>query len=352
MAVDDLRMTDRDVPESASPTETAYYYPEPYWLEREGGWVKSLLLCFDEIAILLPKYMYGVHDFVDPTLAGPIEELGLLRILEPESFVDDEMATQLTDSIESLVDGGAFDALTEVGGLAELSMSRMGYATVRQVAQRITAKLKSRGLAASTADGVSIPMHPEIRSAYLLLLAQLAREAGARQGLDLHPVTNGRGTGAAVKRLLDLERMPSRGQIIDLDLQTVGVDLDDIPLDDVLQFKRESGGAHRRYMQNLRAFSLDLSLMGELNRHRAISDRVAELQDEASDLRRRSLAAWRTPKDATGFALGITGAAWSVATGNLVPAALAGIGAGLKMLPSKAQGTAYSYLFEARRKLD
>jgi hypothetical protein len=21
--------------------ETAYYYPEPYWLAREGGWIKE-----------------------------------------------------------------------------------------------------------------------------------------------------------------------------------------------------------------------------------------------------------------------------------------------------------------------
>src|SRR5213596_1687894 len=39
--------------------ETAYYYPEPYWPASEGGWIKSLLLFFDEVAILLPSYMRG-----------------------------------------------------------------------------------------------------------------------------------------------------------------------------------------------------------------------------------------------------------------------------------------------------
>ena len=28
-------------------TETAYYYPAPYWDYRDSGWVKSLLLFFD-----------------------------------------------------------------------------------------------------------------------------------------------------------------------------------------------------------------------------------------------------------------------------------------------------------------
>jgi hypothetical protein len=35
-------------------SELAYYYPEPYWLAHEGSWIKSLLLFFDGVAILLP----------------------------------------------------------------------------------------------------------------------------------------------------------------------------------------------------------------------------------------------------------------------------------------------------------
>src|SRR4051812_30918652 len=88
------------------PSEIAYYYPEPYWLAAEGGWVKSLLLFFDEIAILLPEYMRGRHVIADPTLAGPLEELGLLRVLEPETFVDEATAAQLAKVIEALVEGG------------------------------------------------------------------------------------------------------------------------------------------------------------------------------------------------------------------------------------------------------
>lgn len=336
---------------SSTPSEIAYYYPEPYWLADEGGWVKSLLLFFDEIAILLPEYMRGRHVIADPTLAGPIEDLGLLRVIEPETFVDGATAAQLAGVIEALVEGGAFDDLGEVDRLAELSMSRMGLASLRAVAESVNAKLKERGLAKASEDGVSVSMHPAVRSAYLLVLAQLARETGARQGLDLHPVTNGRGAGTGFRRLLDVDVMPSRGQVVDFDLQVVAVDLDTIPLEDALAFKRESGGAHRRYMQNLRTFTLELSVMEEVDRARALADRRADLQDEARDLRERASQAWRSPKAVSGLGLGIAGAAWSVATGNPVPAILAGIGAGLNMLPGKADGSAYSYLFEARKEL-
>lgn len=75
----------------------------------------------------------------------------------------------------------------------------------------------------------------------------------------------------------------------------------------------------------------------------------AELQDEARDLRRRALVSWRSAKDVAGFGLGITGAAWALAAGSPVRAALTARGAGLRMLPSNANGSAYSYSNAARR---
>ena len=75
--------------------DIAYYYPAPYWREREGDWIKSLLLFFDEVAILLPDYMRGRHRVADPSLAAPLEDQGLLRILEPTEWIDGDMAKKL-----------------------------------------------------------------------------------------------------------------------------------------------------------------------------------------------------------------------------------------------------------------
>lgn len=106
------------------PTEMAYYYPEPYWLADEGGWVKSLLLFFDEIAILLPEYMRGRNVIADPTLAGPIEDLGLLRVIEPETFVDDATAAQLAEVIDALVESALSDARPIARPSGEVGRSR------------------------------------------------------------------------------------------------------------------------------------------------------------------------------------------------------------------------------------
>ena len=66
--------------------DVAYYYRAPYWGWREGGWVKSLLLFFDHVSILLPNYMYGRHEYADPTLVIPLEERGLLQVLDPKDW--------------------------------------------------------------------------------------------------------------------------------------------------------------------------------------------------------------------------------------------------------------------------
>ena len=339
------------MPDGPPAPEIAYYFPEPYWLASEGGWIKSLLLFFDQVAILLPDYMYGRHAAADPTLAEPLEDRGLLLILQPESFVDEMTTARLTEIISTLVDEGAFDDLPDMGPLAQLSMSRMGYGAVARMAQDVYAELERRGLASGSEDGVSIPMHPAVRGVYLAVLAQLAREAGARQGLDLHPTTNGRGAIRAFRGFMDLAPMPSRGNVVAFDTQQVSIDLDDIPLDEVLDFRAQNVEAHRRYMRNLRQFALELSLVEAPDRQRALEDRRSELEEQARDLKGRALSAWKSPKDVAGFGLGLAGAAWSLAIGNPVPAALGGLGAVLKMLPSAASGSAYSYLFKARRDL-
>src|SRR5262245_34260204 len=102
-------------------TDLAYYYPEPYWRIGEADAMKNLLLFFDGIAILLPPYMAGRESVADPVLAGPLREMGLLRILEPETFVDQDVTEALIAAVTELVTGGAFDDLEHPKhGYAEL----------------------------------------------------------------------------------------------------------------------------------------------------------------------------------------------------------------------------------------
>ena len=138
-------------------TDTGYYYPEPYWSSEDSSWIKSLLLFFDDVAILLPNYMYGRHVDADPTLAEPLEDRGLLRVLEPNDWIDREITGKLAEVVAELLTNGTFDDLRKTDYFAELSQSRIGYGADVKLAGSLVEELQAKGLARPSEDGVSIP---------------------------------------------------------------------------------------------------------------------------------------------------------------------------------------------------
>lgn len=326
--------------------DTAYFYPAPYWTPRETGWIKSLLLFFDDVATLLPDYMYGRHMAADPVLAGPLEERGLLHILEPNSWLDQETTERLADIIVEMLANGAFDDLPESARFAELSRSRMGYGVDMELASFLVDELQQRGLAKPSEDGVSVPLHPTVRTTILVILGQLSRNVGQRRGMTIHPTTN---HGPAVSDLiqtLSMQAMPSRQYVVQLDLEPVAFDLSSVPLDDVLQFRAEHHDAYRAYMRDLRRFMIELAEVEESeDREALLLERRQEISDQAHDLQamtrrglQKNLAAW---------SLGIAGSAWSVSTGDPVGLALTAVGLIPGFVSSGPERVgAYTYIFD------
>lgn len=330
--------------------EAAYYYPEPFWHLDEGGWLKTLLLFFDQVAILLPEYMYGRHIAADPVLSGPLEEKDLLVILRPESFVDQQVTDALAEAMVELLTAGALDDLPPTTYFAELSRSRMGWNADVELSDMLVEELKSRGLARDSEDGVSVPLHPRVRTTILVLLSQLARAAGRKQGLDLHPTTADVDRIADLITTLNLGTMPTAGQVVSFDLETVSLNLEDIPLDDVLEFRDEHREHHRRYMRSVREAVLELSALTEEERPRALADRRDELAEQADVLRRLARKRWRMPL--ARFGLGAAGATASAAAGNVPGAIVALLSGILGAKPEKTPVSAYSYLFAADRSIN
>jgi hypothetical protein len=334
--------------------ELAYYYPEPYWSARHVDVMKNLLLFFDGIAILLPRYMLGLESAADPVLAGPLRERGLLKILEPETFVDQEATEALITAVTELVTGGAFDDLERPKyGYTELSRSRMGWNADVALSEMITDELISRDLARPSEDGVSVPLHPVVRTTFLVLLSQLAREAGRRAGLELHPTTPSHDVIDDLISVMSFPSMPSAGHVVTLDQETVGLDLAAVPLDEILAFRNEHGKAYRAYARNVREQVAKLGLLEPEERSARLFDRREELADLANDLRRTARQWWRNPLGSV--ALGAAGAAW-LAEGpshDPIGAVLTLVSTGLAVASSAGQqpATAYSYIFDARRAL-
>ena len=325
--------------------DTAYYYPAPYWLAGEGDWIKSLLLFFDEVAILLPDYMRGRQRDADPSLAGPLEEQGLLRVLEPNEWIDAEVVEKLAEIMTDLLAEGVFDGLPEADYFAELSQSRIGYGADVDLAEFLVDEFRLRGLARGSEDGVSIPLHPTVRTTILVILGQLARYPGLRRGMAVHPATNLAKAATDLLDALSRESMPSCEGVVRLDLEPVTLDLSTVPLEEVLQLREDQGDAHKAYMHSLQGFLVELGRISDpAERKSVLQERSQEIADLAHDNRRsvgrlvgKSLASW---------SMGIAGAVWAFKAGDVLGATLGALGLGSGLVPGSA-GTAgaYSYLF-------
>lgn len=324
--------------------DVAFYYPGHLWHSTE--WMKTLLLFFDGIGLLVPEYKQGEPELADPVLAAPLRERGLLHYLVADQVVDKQATGRLATALTEFIASGAFDSLAKDGSaFHEISMSRMGYYGDRGLAEMLFEELQARGLARKSKDGFSIPLHPAVRYLILVLLAQILRPRGPSMGFDLSPVTDQFRIVQGLTEFLDLPATPSAGHVVAFDLKSVSVDLSSVPLDEVLSFREGHRNEHRRYVRSVREFARELSLMPEQERASAFRDRQAELDDLANDLRRIARSAWKRPAS---FALGLAGASWTYTTGDPIGALLS-TGALLVggMGSEQNEAGAFSYLFAA-----
>ena len=330
---------------SAEP-EIAYYYPSPYWMGHDNSWVKSLLLFFDQIAILLPRYMYGRHAAADPATVLPLEESGVLRVLDPDDWIDQETAESLAEMMVDLLTGEVFDDLPKDVPYHALSRSRMAYGADVGLADMLVEELLARDLALPVGDREYIQLHPAVRTTILVLLAQLSRPAGARKGLVVHPTTNMSEAIEDLIRTLSQKPMPSANRVIKLDLEPVSFDLSEVPLDEILDFRAEHRSAYRAYVDGLYGFMAELAEVDEFDeREQLMLGRRQEIAEAARELR-RSRFPWRRENLAS-FAFGIAGAAWTLGHGDLVGAVLgAGKSVADKLSGKHTKVSAYSYIFD------
>ena len=300
--------------------ELGFYYPGQYW--HDADWIKNLVLFFDGIAMLIPKYMQDQASFDDIPIVTALKEHDLFTIVRPEDVVGPAETEQLRMALSDVIESGGLDHLVqshqgkaEATHFGSISMSRLGYYGDRQLAESILEELKKRGLARDSEDGVSVPIHRTVRALILVLLAQILK--GTAKDSRLCPVTDRWELVYALEEILcaSVAPSPSIGDIVSFDMGIVGVDLGSVPMDEILDFRSQNYAAHRDYRQSILRFSQELSLMEAEDRDAALERRQEELDAKARDLRRINWKAWK--KRAT-FGLAATSAAWSYDTGETI----------------------------------
>jgi len=330
-----------------APLDVAYYYPAPHWTTNNGDQIKSLLLFFDRIAILLPNYMYGQHAAGQEWLVGPLEEQNLLMILEPNEWIDADTTSQLADIVIGLLASGAFDDLSPNVPFRELSQSRLGSGTDVELATWVIDELIAKDLARPSPDPRWVPLHPVVRTTILVVLSQLARSVGRARGLTLHPTTWNPAEAESLIDTLSLPKSASAGHVVTLDLDPVGIDLGAVPLDAVLEFRAEHGSKYTAYMRDVHGLAARLALAADaVERETLRAERIENLAIAARDL--RTLASTSLSVDAATIAIGITGAAWDVKQNDKFGLALLGVGLVVAALASDPpHADAYSYVVTA-----
>ena len=326
--------------------EIAFYYPGPMW--RHDDWIKTMILFFDGIGILLPDYLKGKPEREDPAIAIPLREQGLLHVLEPEQIVDKEATEKLFAAMTEVIASRLLDKLDKNGEFHEISYSRMGGYGERQLADQLFQALKEKGFARDSEDGKSIPMQPMVRSLILVLLSQILRPHGEKLGAELSPATDRPQLVRALQELLSLPGAPSAAHVVAMDLETISVDLRLVPMDEVLGFRKEHLAEHRKYIRGVHRLTRDFAGLPEPAREDELAARQEEIRELAQQIKTASRKAWKQPAT---FALGMTGAFWKY-HGHDAIGALFGVAAtvlGLKGT-EKVDTGAYSYLFRAHER--
>ena len=324
--------------------EFAHYYGDWIWGPELTDWVKSLLLFFDGIAIGMPEANAQRLIDSDPVLAQPLVEMGLLRNFWPE------VSAKLGD--EPPVDPAFkryMKRLDEIydqnGGLSKSALEELVTsvnpelrAALEGFAQRLAlAKQNFGGEVTSRANTLAV-------AGVSGSLVQYVTD------VSIQPVIDNESAAGYVATVLGSHGRDPASIIVD-DIRHVGIDLQRVPLDEVLHFRREHGSEYRAYSQDVRRFVLQLSLMSEAERSSALAERHGELEDRAEELRRVGRNSFK--HQAVSFGFGFAGAAWIMVHGDAWGALFAAgaAAAGLSAPTLGPIGAAYSYIFQAKSKL-
>jgi hypothetical protein len=337
----------------------AFHHP---WPPRDGhpiaGWLKTMLIFFDGAAVLVDPSEYDQLMKGQEETVYPLLDSNLLHLLNPDQVIDRAASEalvsyvlQLASSEEesALCRGQPIDPRRQFAGLGfyytEPASFRSLSAEEQAASRRVWLELRRVGLASDYAADDMIFIEVDRWRRILAFLAQAIRPVGQSLGLDLHPATDDK---EAIRNLISMsaEAQVTQGDIVAFDLEQVALDLTNVPIGDVLEFRERHGQLFRAYSRDIQRFAVEVSMCPPAERSGVFRSRRAELADEADELRRLARTWWRQPTASIG--VGLVGAGVSAAGGQW-PAALLSLLAGVIGANQRPEmSSAHAYLFKTQ----
>ena len=323
----------------------AFYYPGQRF--QNVNWIKNLICFFDGIAMLIPEDMPNYRDRHAEETVLALEAHQLFRVIHPEEVVDRKATKALAKAFGKIIDSGRLDHLVRNSAFDTLAKAKLGTHSDHELADSIFQELRSRGLACDLRDDVYIAVDRAVLVLILTLLAHILKSKV--EGITLSPATDQEDIVAALHGILEPESAPpAASDVVSFDMNRVGVNLNRVPMDEVLDFRKENYGKHRDYILSVRKFARELSLMPLDEREAKFEQRQEVLKALSHDLRRIYRSSWNTRLP---FALGLAGAAWAATQGDPIAGALAALATGAGLIADEPKEVdVYSYLISARQR--
>jgi hypothetical protein len=346
----------------------AYCHPESVSINAD--WLKNLVLFFDEICILLPDvYRDEFFSRLD-WLATPLINDGILHLLRPEDVVDRAVSDSMAKIGSTLIDMGAFGLqqkdipinvrpMTAIGELAA-SLREDYEVDVRLINRRLERPIlvekratslverltEAHLLRPSGRDGESLA-DPFARACLLAILPLVISQHAVSPLLtQITPVTDQADVFNALSRVVDLPPFHRVGEIMQVDLNSIGINAESVPIDDMIAFRTEHRDIYSRYLRTAERIAHDLAEGSPVERALILRDREQQVEDELHELRKVTRQ-WGRPL--TGISIALSGATWTaVHGGDPIGGTLAGLGALFAFTGHDRSEARLNYLFQVQ----
>jgi hypothetical protein len=172
---------------------------------------------------------------------------------------------------------------------------------------------------------------------------------GARVGVGLHPLRASPSVLASGDERVG-GAVPTVTQLIQLEATLAGLNLDPVPLDEILDFRTSHAAARRTMLRRLRLALADLAIVDDtVERHRRVVEYRAELKEMADGL----AAAGRKEfgRGVRDVLLGGAGVAVGLATGSPISSLLSAAQALHAVEERRSYNEAMTYFMAARHQI-
>lgn len=339
-----------------SQRRTALFYDAPLATPEDVALLKGMLLFFDDIAIFATPAHSPRSPPLDPRLAAPLVERGLMQFVAPleltrsqtETIVRAALHRAVMENAEQWLAAAAagdwdFDVPRLQGRAPGTDLMRLSDASAvpSPGSLQLLKFLAQDGLLLSddAPDDDRIVI-PGIASVANTILAQAVRTTAGEQGWLIEPVATRRDEPKVFTAIIeDAVENVRAADVVASDLSPLAVDLVRVGLSDLLDFRARHRGEFRAHALALQA------LLAPAPRSGDVAGRKAALVKEAERLRELQRRRWPELAGA-GMSLGIIGASWTLASGDLLGALIGA--AGSQLLPvGPTPVSAYTYVLRA-----